>query len=110
MEPTVDTKAMAEEIKKFLESKKFDLVDYSLAEISRYVEENNAKIISSTLSEDSMDKGKIKLTLKINQLDLKRIVATLERFNYRVIARYQETKQEDGERDKIDMLLRYLDI
>jgi acetoin utilization protein AcuB len=87
-----------------------DLIDYSLAEISRYVEENNAKVISSTMTEDSMDKGKIKLTLKINQVDIKRIVATLERFNYRVIARYQETKQEDGEKEKIDMLLRYLDI
>jgi acetoin utilization protein AcuB len=87
-----------------------DLIDYSLAEISRYVEENNAKVISSTMTEDQMDKGKIKLTLKINQVDLKRIVATLERFNYRVIARYQEVKQQDDEKEKIDMLLRYLDI
>jgi CBS domain-containing protein len=87
-----------------------DLVDYSLAEISRYVEENNAKIISSTMVEDPMDKGKIKLTLKINQVDIKRIVATLERFNYRVIARYKETKHEDHEKEKIDLLLRYLEI
>lgn len=87
-----------------------DLIDYSLAEISRYVEENNAKVISSTMTEDPMDKGKIKLTLKINQTDLKRVIATLERFNYRVIGRYQETKPEVDEKDKIDMLLRYLDI
>lgn len=87
-----------------------DLVDYSLAEISRYVEENNAKIISSTMVEDPMDKGKIKLTLKINQVDIKRIVATLERFNYRVIARYKETPHEDHEKEKIDLLLRYLEI
>ena len=32
-----------------------DLMDYSLAEISRLVEENNAKIISSTMAEDPMD-------------------------------------------------------
>jgi CBS domain-containing protein len=87
-----------------------DLIDYSLAEISRYVEENNAKVISSTMTEDPMDKGKIKLTLKINQTDLKRIVATLERFNYRVIGRYQENAEASGEKDKIDLLLRYLDI
>ncbi|HRG09696.1 MAG TPA: cbs domain containing protein, partial [Cyclobacteriaceae bacterium] len=31
-----------------------DLIDYSLAEISRYVEENNAKIISSLMIEDPM--------------------------------------------------------
>jgi hypothetical protein len=87
-----------------------DLIDYSLAEISRYVEENKAKVISSTMTEDPMDKGKIKLTLKINQTDLKRIVATLERFNYKVIGRYQENAEASGEKDKIDLLLRYLDI
>ncbi len=88
-----------------------DLIDYSLAEISRYVEENNAKVISSIMIEDPMDKGKIKITLKINQLDLSRIVATLERFNYRVIGRYQETgNANSGEQDRLDMLLKYLDI
>jgi hypothetical protein len=87
-----------------------DLIDYSLAEICRYVEENNAKVISSTMIEDPMDKGKIKVTLKINQHDLSRIVATLERFSYRVIGRYQEITQDRGEKDRIDMLLKYLDI
>jgi len=87
-----------------------NLIDYSLAEIARYVEENNAKILSSTLIEDPMDKGKIKLTLKINRPDLNRIVATLERFNYRVIGRYQEENKQVGEKDRIDLLLKYLDI
>jgi len=87
-----------------------DLIDYSLAEISRYIEENNAKVISSIMIEDPMDKGKIKLTLKINQEELTRIVATLERFGYRIIGRYHEVQQDTGEKDKIDMLLRYLDI
>jgi CBS domain-containing protein len=88
-----------------------DLIDYSLAEICRYVEENNAKVISSIMIEDPMDKGKIKITLKINQLDLSRIVATLERFSYRVIGRYQETNTSNsGEQDRLDLLLKYLDI
>jgi acetoin utilization protein AcuB len=78
-----------------------DLIDYSLAEISRYVEENNAKVISSLMVEDPMDKGKIKLTLKINQLELNRIVATLERFGYRVIGRYQETKNSRVRKRKL---------
>jgi acetoin utilization protein AcuB len=87
-----------------------DLIDYSLAEISRYVEENNAKVISSTMIEDPLDKGKIKLTLKINQMDLSRIVATLERFGYRVIGRYQESRTDTDDKDRIDMLMRYLNI
>ena len=85
-------------------------IDYSLAEISRLIEENHAKVLSSILKEDPLDPQKIRLTLKINQKDLSRVVATLERFGYRVIGRYQETKPEVGEKDRIDMLLRYLDI
>ena len=87
-----------------------DLIDYSMAEISRLVEENKAKIISSTMVEDTMDPGRIKLTLKINQVDLSRIVATLERFNYRVIGRYQEIRKDMDDNGRIDMLLKYLNI
>ncbi len=85
-------------------------LDYSLAEISRLIEENHAKILSSVVKEDPLDPAKMRLTLKINQLDLSRVVATLERFGYKVIGRYQETKPIAGEKDRIDMLLRYLDI
>lgn len=87
-----------------------DLIDYSMAEISRLVEENKGKIISSTMVEDTMDHGKIKLTLKINQVDLSRIVATLERFSYRVIGRYQEIRKDVDDNGRIDMLLKYLNI
>ncbi len=87
-----------------------DLINYSLAEICRLVEENNAKVISSNIVEDTLDKGKIKVTIKINHLDLSRIVATLERFGYTVIGRYQENQQEIGGRERIDMLMRYLNI
>lgn len=85
-------------------------VDYSMSEISRLVEENHAKILSSILKEDPVETEMIRLTLKINQLDLSRIVATLERFNYKVIGRYQESKPFGDEKGRIDMLLRYLDI
>jgi acetoin utilization protein AcuB len=84
--------------------------DYSLAEISRLIEENRARILSSIVKEDPLDPGKIRLTLKLNELELSRIVATLERFNYKVIGRYQETKPLGSEKERIDMLLRYLDI
>jgi acetoin utilization protein AcuB len=88
-----------------------NLIDYSLAEIARYVEENNAKIISCMMVEDPMDKGKIKLTLKINLDDLSRVVATLERFGYRVIARYQEGQTNPAtDKERLDMLMRYLNI
>jgi acetoin utilization protein AcuB len=87
-----------------------DLTDYSLAELARLVEENSAKILSSTMAEDPLDNGKIKLTIKINQDDLTRITATLERFGYRVIAQYHNTQTIDPNKDRLDMLMRYLNI
>ena len=87
-----------------------DLIDYSLAEISRLIEENNAKILSSIMVEDPLDSRKIKLTIKINQIDLNRIVATLERFEYKIIGRYQEDKKDFEDKDRIDMLMRYHNI
>ena len=87
-----------------------DLIDYSLAEISRLIEENSAKILSTIMVEDAMDSKKVKLTVKINQLDLSRIVATLERFGYKIIGRYQEDQHEFQDKDRIDMLMRYLNI
>jgi acetoin utilization protein AcuB len=87
-----------------------DQFDYSLAEISRLVEENQAKILSSTVNEDPLDPGKLKLTLKINKQDINPIIATLERFGYKIIARFQENKPHENERERLEMLMRYLDI
>jgi signal-transduction protein with cAMP-binding, CBS, and nucleotidyltransferase domain len=84
--------------------------DYSLAEISRLIEENRVKILSSIVKEDPNDPNKIRLTLKLNQTDLSRTVATLERFGYKVVGRYQETQPLGSEKERLEMLLRYLDI
>lgn len=84
--------------------------DYSLSEISRLIEENHTRVLSSLVKEDPLYPGKIRLTLKLDQLDLTRIVATLERFNYKVIGRYQEAPSNGSDKERIDMLLRYLDI
>jgi signal-transduction protein with cAMP-binding, CBS, and nucleotidyltransferase domain len=84
--------------------------DYSLSEISRLIEGENAKILGSTIREDSLDPMRIKLTLKINKTDLSHVVATLERFDYRIIARFQEPKMVDNSQERLDILMKYLDI
>lgn len=87
-----------------------DEKDYSLSEISRLVEENRIKVLSSIVNQDPLDPSKIKLTLKLNTLNLSHVEATLERFNYKVISRFQDSEIKEGEREKIDMLLKFLDI
>jgi acetoin utilization protein AcuB len=85
-------------------------IDYSLAEISRLVESNGAKILSSGITTDPIDPSKLKLTLKVNKTDLSDVIATLERFGYRIIAKFQETKMESQEKERLDILMKYLDI
>ena len=84
--------------------------DYSLSEISRLVESNNAKILSAYVSPDEVDIFQIKLTLKINTADLTRIVATLERFGYKITAQFQDGGNTDEDQDRLDMLMRYLNV
>lgn len=84
--------------------------DYSLSQISRLIEEENTKILSAYVSADEMDPYKIKLTLKLNTTDLTRIIATLERFEYRITAQFNDSADNDIGRDRLDMLFKYLDI
>ncbi|KAA5543985.1 CBS domain-containing protein [Adhaeribacter rhizoryzae] len=84
--------------------------DYSLSEISRHVEENNAKILSAYVSPDEMDDYKIKVTLRINRTDLNRIIATFDRFDYRIVAQFQDADEVKDDQDRLDLLMKYLNI
>lgn len=85
-------------------------IDYSMAEISRLIESEGAKILSSNITTDSQDAAKIKLTLKLNQRDLGRIIATLERFGYHITATFQETDTISNDKERLDILMRYLEM
>ncbi len=85
--------------------------DYSLTQISRYVEENNAKIVSAHVAQDEHDPYRIRLTLKLNTDDLSRITATLERFGYVVSAQFSGAAPvTENEHERYDALLRYLSV
>lgn len=86
------------------------MTDYSLAEISRIVETENTKVLSSFITSDPLDDSKIKLTLKLDKPELRHIKATLERFGYKILDHYQEESGVSSEEDRIGNLLRFLDI
>ncbi|PWJ44083.1 CBS domain-containing protein [Sediminitomix flava] len=88
---------------------KVDAINYSLAEISRHIETNNARILSSFV-EVGEDKNSLQLTLKLNTKDLTSIIATLERFQYKIVAKFQDEETIDTSKDRIGLLLKYLDI
>ena len=84
-------------------------IDYSLSEISRLIESNEAKVLGSSINIDSKDPTKFKLTLKVNREDVTHIIATLERFSYKVIAKYHESSRITNEKERLDLLMRYLE-
>ena len=48
--------------------------------------------------------------VKINKTDLSHITATLERFGYKIIARFHETKHTATEQERLDILMKYLEM
>jgi acetoin utilization protein AcuB len=84
--------------------------DYSMTDISRLVESNNTKIISSYFS--GAEYGAIDqatLTLKLNRTEVSAVVATFERFGYSVENVYANEPLENPDRHRLDLLLRYLE-
>jgi acetoin utilization protein AcuB len=83
--------------------------DYSMAEISRLVESNNVKIVSSYFSSAAYGMpDRSRLTLKLNRRDIGPVVSTLERFGYNVESAFANAPIESIDQDRFDLLMRYL--
>ncbi len=84
--------------------------DYSLSEISRLVESNQAKILAVITEADPIEHQRLIIHLKINEKDLSRIVATLERFDYQVLEVHHKSEATTLDQERLDLLLKYLGI
>ncbi|GAB3885438.1 CBS domain-containing protein [Spirosoma agri] len=83
--------------------------DYSMAEISRLVESNNVKIISSYFSSAAYGMpDRSRLTLKLNRRDITPVISTLERFGYQIESAFANAPVESIDQERLDSLLRYL--
>jgi len=87
-----------------------NITDYSLHEISRIVESNDAKILSSnvrTFSESNM----IEVTLKLNKIDVSPILQTFNRYEYQISASFsEENNYDDLLKERFGSLMNYLNI
>jgi len=84
--------------------------DYSFAEISRLVESNDVKILSSgvlSLPGSTM----LQVTLKLNKINIEPVIQTFNRFDYEINAYFGENeKDEELLRDRYDSLMMYLNM
>ena len=83
--------------------------DYSMAEVSRLVESNSVKIISSYFSSAAYGMpDRSRLTLKLNRREITPVISTLERFGYQIEAAFANAPVESIDQDRLDSLLRFL--
>ena len=83
--------------------------DYSLSEIARLVESNDAKILSTYITSLS-ESTKIEVTLKINRADLSAIMQTFNRYNYNIKASFHQDEFIDEMKDRFDSFMNYMNV
>lgn len=81
----------------------------SLAHMAQIVESDNAQVLSSYLR-SFPDSTRIEVTLKVNKLDVSGIVASFNRYDYTVLATFNNSSPGDGTTDRYDQLMNYLDM
>jgi len=83
--------------------------NYSMAEVASIIESENGKILSAYITPDPETES-IDLTIKINLIDLSRIVASFERHEYHVKEHYHHTEFKDDLKSRYDQLMSFLNI
>ncbi len=86
---------------------KIPSLDYHLAQIAQIVESEDARIIGLHMTADP-NSDKLLVTLKINQIDLSRILGSFERYNYMVSEVFHQSLFDDGLQDRFQAFMKYL--
>ncbi len=82
--------------------------DYHISQLAQIVESEDALILGLQLRNDGPEF--LKVALKINQLDLSRIIKAFERYSYQIIEVYHQSLFDDTAHDRYEGLMKYLNI
>lgn len=84
--------------------------DYTLTQIAKLVEDNNAQIIRLEVI-PSIDGLSLLISIKMNIIDISAVLRSFERFSYEVIYYYmKEGEINDTLEERLNELLHYLDM
>ena len=84
--------------------------DYSLSEIARIVEEDDAKILGLTVDAIPEDPGRIMVTILVNKSECGAIVQSFYRSNYNIINTFSSPNENQDLLDRYSLLMRYLSV
>ena len=83
--------------------------NYSLSQIARIVESENAIILNSFIT-STPDSTEIDITLKLNRSDISKIMASFRRFDYDIKASFSESEYIDSLQEHYESLMSYLSV
>lgn len=83
--------------------------DYYLTEITRIIESAGLRVLGTYIRNNVEDNTLI-LTLKLNKQNIDHILIDLDRYGYKVFARYSIVEDDNGIQDRYENLMHYLDL
>ena len=84
--------------------------DYSLSEIARLVEDNNARIIRFEVL-PSEEGDSLLVSMKLDVIDISAVLRSFERFSYNIVYHFmKEGEMNEIYEDRLKELLHYLDM
>lgn len=83
--------------------------DNSLAHIAQIVEADHAEILSSYVR-SFPNSTRLELTLKLNRTDVASIISAFQRYNYTVLAVFNDSMANEDHSDHYDQLMNYLNL
>ena len=84
--------------------------DYSLSEIARIVEENDAKIMGLTVDTIPEDPCRILVSILVNKADCGGILQSFYRYNYNIVNTFNSPDESNDLRDRYALLMRYMNV
>lgn len=83
---------------------------YTLTEISRLVEMNDAKVLHVYIHKSSADDDQIDVSIKINTVQVKTILNTFDRYQYHITGVFQADQSEEEVDSRFKILMHYLKL
>lgn len=84
--------------------------DFSLGQLARLAEADNAKILASFVGASEGDSSTIEVTLKLDTEDATRVLRTFERFGFTVLNAFHKPVYGPLDQDRLGLLMKYLEI
>jgi CBS domain-containing protein len=85
------------------------LADYSVSELARIVEDNDANILCF-YTNINQPEALVEVTIKLDTTEVNGIVASFERYEYEVKAVHNDAEYTEELKDRYDALMRYLNV